>query len=167
MNGANTSATTNESGAQGSCGPGFNILQALPIGSAERRALEQQGFVAAEYRDGKGPYFKLKFRVAGRQRVLYLGADATFVDRIRRELAQLQAARRADRKLARLTKEAHGVVRRSKQQLEMHLRRAGLKFHGRAIRRSKDDLGTTTAQDGPAGLLSMSPNSREGICDGD
>jgi len=137
------------------------ILGILPIGSADRDALKQQGFVAAEYRHDRGPYFKLRYRVNGRQRVVYLGTNAWLADEIRRELAQLQADRRGDRELARLADEAHDVLRKSKQRLEGELRRVGLKFHGYAIRRSRDHLTTTAVQDVPAGSSVFEPNSRE------
>lgn len=116
------------------------VLRLLSIGPAEQHALKQQGFVAAEYRKGRGPYFKLRYRVNGRQRVVYLGTDARLADEIRRELAQLQADRRGYRKLACLTEEAYDVLRNSKQRLEVELSRLGLKFHGHAIRRSRSRL---------------------------
>ena len=142
-------------------GAELGILQLLLLSPAELRALERQGFVAAEYRRGRGPYFKLRYQVNGRQRVVNLGADAQLAEEIRRELAQLQADRRGERKLARLMGEASDVLRKSKQRLEGDLRRVGLQFHGYAIRRSRGHLETTPVQDVPAGPFAFEPNSRK------
>lgn len=161
MTDGHSNLTTGEPAAGTGYGLERGILELLPIGSADRRALEQQGFVAAEYRHGRGPYFKLRYRVNGQQRVVYIGTDARLADEIRRELAQLQADRRGECKLVRLTAEAHDVLRKSKQRLDGEFRRLGLKFHGYAIRRSRGHLETTSVQDGPAGPSAFESNSRE------
>ena len=161
MSDGHLNLTTDEPAAQTGYGLERGILGLLPIDPADWQVLKQQGFVAAEYRHGRGPYFKLRYRINGRQRVVYLGTNVQLADEIRQELAQLQAGRRGERKLARLTDEAHDVLRKSKQRLEEELRRLGLKFHGYAIRRSRDHLTTTAAQDVPAGSSVREPNSRE------
>ena len=59
----------------------------LGLAPGEIKALATQGFVARERRGGR-IYWKLRFRVGGRQRVRYLGSDATKAAAIRAELAQ-------------------------------------------------------------------------------
>ena len=56
-----------------------DALARLGLGPADRAALARQGFVAAEWRrrGGRrwGPYFKLRWRRGGVQRVRYLGRE--------------------------------------------------------------------------------------------
>ena len=133
----------------------------LLIGPVERQALEQQGFVAAEYCQGRGPYFKLRFRTRGRQRVVYLGRDAHLAQAIRCELARSQAHRRIDHELAQVTAEAHDALRKSKKQLEKDLDCHGFRFHGYAIRRTKHQVDRNAAQAKAGGPVSLDPISRE------
>jgi hypothetical protein len=82
--------------------------------------------------------FKLRFRLAARQHVKYLGTDRQWVAQIQTELSDLQAAQRRRRRLRRLDAEGRALLRAAKLQLEAPLEQAGLKFHGRTIRRSRN-----------------------------
>jgi hypothetical protein len=56
---------------------------------------------------------------------------------MRAELELLQRPRRYAEQLRRLTAQARATLRRTKCQVELELEQAGLKFHGRAIRRPR------------------------------
>jgi hypothetical protein len=45
-------------------------LAGLRLSPGDLRALARQGFVTAERRGGRGPYYKLRWRRGGRQRSL-------------------------------------------------------------------------------------------------
>lgn len=161
MNSEYTQMLSGEAIPAHNCAGERGILALLPIPSAEQDALKQQGFVAAEYRKGRGPYFKLRYRFRGHQRVMYLGTDEQLANQVSQELGQMQADRRRDRKLARLTTEARVVLRESKRRLQVELDRHGLTFHGHAIRRSKLHRATTVVQGAPADHCGSEPDVRE------
>jgi hypothetical protein len=114
-----------------------SALARLEFNAAELAALRRQGFVAREIRGKRTSVFKLRFRFGGRQRVRYLGTDADEAERIQNELNELQGGRRADLALGRLSRSAAQLLRDSKLRLEPWVQRAGLRFHGRAIRRPR------------------------------
>ena len=99
--------------------------------------MKSQGTITAERRGRRTLAYKLRYRVGGQQQVKYLGTDENYIQQLRRELADLQAAHRQGRHLQRLEKQAREVLRASKQLLVPHLPPAGFKFHGLAIRRSR------------------------------
>lgn len=72
-----------------------------------------------------------------RQRVKYLGTDPHLVAEIQTELNDLQAIHQRNRQLRQLDAEARVLLRETKQRLLAPLEQAGLKFHGRAIRRPR------------------------------
>ena len=115
-------------------------LLALGLSSEHLQALAQQGFVCTEYRAERGPFFKLRFRLQGRQVVKYLGMDVEEAERVRRELAELQRARRVDVELRRATREARKILRSSKRMVWADAKRAGFEFHGRALRQRKTNV---------------------------
>ncbi len=80
-------------------------------------------------------YYKLRFRCRGQQHVRYLGSDAAVADRVRAELAKLQAAARLDRELGRLARGAKRILRNAKSRLEPLVQDAGYGFHGLSVRR--------------------------------
>lgn len=82
-------------------------------------------------------YYKLRFGVARKQRVRYLGGDRAFVDRVRDALATLQAALRARQELDRLRRAAARQLRAVKGQLEPLLAESDDRFHGLALRRRR------------------------------
>jgi len=111
-------------------------LIALGLSDKDLRALKQQGFISVEYRGHRGPFFKLRYRVEGRQFVKYLGSNPQEADHIRNELAALQADHHLMQELQRLTVEASGVLRSAKRGLKSQLLHAGYAFHGFTIRRT-------------------------------
>lgn len=111
-------------------------LEALRLGSEEIAALRQQGFVAGEVRTGRVIY-KLRFRLQGRQRVRYLGTDADKAVCVERLIQTLQRGRRIKKQLRDLNHDLTEKLGETKRRLEPFLDRAGLKFHGLAIRRPR------------------------------
>ena len=89
-------------------------LAGLHLAAEDLRALARQGFVAAEWRGGRGPYFKVRWRVGGRVRVRYLGRDPGRAARARAALEAMQWPLRAARLLARLLGEARRRLRDAK-----------------------------------------------------
>ena len=53
----------------------ISCLADLGLTEQDYGALAQQGFVSHEYRGIAGPYYKLRFRLAGQQCTRYLGSD--------------------------------------------------------------------------------------------
>ncbi|MBL9085009.1 MAG: hypothetical protein JNK76_24610 [Planctomycetales bacterium] len=82
---------------------------------------------------------KLRYRLAGRQIVKYLGIDQDFVRRVGEQLETLQAADRRCRRLRRLAAETRSVLREVRDRLRPALREAGFTFHGQVIRRSRSN----------------------------
>jgi hypothetical protein len=113
-------------------------LQALGFHTEAIAALRQNGTITSERRGRNTVIFKLRYRLAARQHVKYLGTYQRLVEQIHTELGDLQAARRRSRRLRRLDGEARALLRAAKLQLEAPLEQAGLKFHGRAIRRLRN-----------------------------
>lgn len=108
-------------------------LAALGLKTEEIAALRQQGFVACEARAGRVIY-KLRFRLRGRQRVRYLGTDPARADGVERLIQAIQSGRRFKKQLRELDHEVTEKLKNLKQRLSPFLDRAGLKFHGLAIR---------------------------------
>jgi hypothetical protein len=99
----------------------------------ELQALVQQGFVAVEPR-GARLIYKLRYRVAGRQRVRSLGSDPLQAQLIADELAKLQAARRQQLTTKRIVKHARRALRKAKRRLTAVATAEGVVFHGYSIR---------------------------------
>jgi hypothetical protein len=98
-------------------------------------ALRRQGWIQREWR-GNRQVYKLRFRRGGKQIVRYLG-DAEIARQVGAELAVLQKAHRACRRLRRIAETARDMLRTSKKDLLPLLARNGYRFHGLAIRRRK------------------------------
>jgi hypothetical protein len=112
-------------------------IDQLGLTADELSALRHQGFVSREPRRG-GVIFKLRFRLAtGEQRVRYLGADRAAAAEVEKELCEMQRARRTNRALVRLVKEAGQRLRASKAMLAPALAGAGYRLHGLAVRRRR------------------------------
>jgi hypothetical protein len=112
-------------------------LAGLALGLEERQALSQQGFVSVETR-GSRRYFKLRFRLAGKQCVRYLGNDPALAERVLQELYRLQNGRRLKRELCGLMRIAAKSIRGAKQRLAPLLPEAGYAFHGLSIRKQRN-----------------------------
>ena len=113
-------------------------LQTIGFQAEEIAALKRKGTITQERRGRDTIIFKLRYRMEGRQRVKYLGSDRRVVEQIRAELHDLQAAHRRHRRLRRLETQARTLLQDTKLRLEAPLKQAGLKFHGRAIRRPRN-----------------------------
>lgn len=107
---------------------------ALALPREDLDELRRQGFVSREEREG-GAYFRLRFRRRGRQVAIGLGTDPGLAQRVERELAQLQAERRDDRKQKHLIQATRNLLRRTKRDLESALHGAGYRFYGYEIRK--------------------------------
>ena len=98
----------------------------------------RQGSVAATWRRRGarvyGPYYSLIYREEGRQRSLYLGRAGALVEEVRRQLATLQAQRRARRQAEHLRRQAATALRASKAQVNRALRSWGLRLQGYEVR---------------------------------
>jgi hypothetical protein len=114
----------------------FPSLFALRLNSDDLFFLSRQGFVSQESRRNRTFFFKLRFRRNGRQVTRYIGNSEVAAD-VRRELDRLQFEARMCRRLIAYGKEARRTLRNSKRELEPLLKAHGLKFHGRAIRKSR------------------------------
>ena len=113
----------------------YPALAAMRLTDADLHELAHQGFVCREER-GNLAYFKLRFRRAHQQVVRYVG-DAQHAAAIQAELDRLQADRRLERELRRITSTAQRMLREGKHQLEPLLEQENLRFHGLALRRPR------------------------------
>jgi hypothetical protein len=111
-------------------------LSRLTLTESDLRALRRQGHVAAERRNNRTIY-KLRFRVAGRQKVRYLGSDPEVAKSVAEELRGLQRPTRQERALRRLLTEVARYRRDFKAALIPHVQEIGCTFHGFEIRRPR------------------------------
>lgn len=112
----------------------FPALATLNLTKAHLDDLANQGTLREEASPSSRGAFKLRFRSGGKQVVRYLGRGSEFVDRVRRELAELQGEVKERRQSRRLIGAALSQLRSAKRRLEPLLPLAGYRFHGRAIR---------------------------------
>jgi len=114
-------------------------LARLRLAADEQQALAQQGFVSAEYREQNGrrygPYFKLRWRQDGRQRVRYLGRDLSRAEQVSAALANLQRSLQLVRDASSMMAEVRKEMRKLKETLEPHLASQGMHLHGYIARR--------------------------------
>ena len=128
-----------------------DALAGLRLHPADLRALARQGFVSAEFRGGRGPSYKLRWRRNGRRRVRCLGRDAGRAARVRAELERLRRPLRAARLAARLMAEAHKRLRRAKRLLAARAAAQGYHYHGYAARRRRPRPAKADGADGADG----------------
>jgi hypothetical protein len=109
---------------------------ALALIDARPDLFARQGAVVATWqREGTpGPYYRLVYREAGRQRAVYLGRDGVGVDQVRRALAALREPRRRQRALRRMRRQVAAALRIHRAALQARLRPLGLRLHGAGIR---------------------------------
>jgi hypothetical protein len=116
------------------------LLARLGVMPEEMATLAQQGSVSQEIRQRKGkptgPYYKLRWRQRGRQRVRYLGRDPTLASSVRAALLQLQAFGRQARAVLEGLKQTRAYFAAAKKALQPLLG-PGLYFHGYCIRRRR------------------------------
>jgi hypothetical protein len=100
--------------------------------------LSQQGSVQASWRHynehALGPFFRLQYRAAGRQRCLYLGGDRTLASEVQAILREMQAPLRAKRTLAQQTATARKALKNQTRNLDKELRKRGLYLKGTEVR---------------------------------
>jgi hypothetical protein len=111
------------------------VLAELRLSAEELAALARQGFVSREHRGSRGPYFKLRYRVAGEQKVRCLGTCSDRAEQIARALLDLQAQRREEKDDARLLRRGRRHLRASTAAVTWIAEANGYHFHGHALRR--------------------------------
>ena len=109
-----------------------DLLAALPAD------ISTQGSIVKSWRSYRGrrlgPYFRLAYRNGGRQRSLYLGADAELAAEVRQRLAQRQAAHRLSLMLHRQKQLVRKSLARHKNAWRRELAAVGLLLKGNEIR---------------------------------
>jgi hypothetical protein len=107
-----------------------------------------QGSVAASWRHYRGrrlgPYYRLSYRINGRQHSLYLGADETLADEIRELLTGLRKERQTRRMLARIRRQVNKSLGEERARLRAELEKIGLRLQGAEIRGMRGLLLTST-----------------------
>jgi hypothetical protein len=111
---------------------------ALALLAARPDLFARQGSVVASWRrrgtHTYGPYYRLIYREASRQRSIYLGRAGGLVEEVRGRLLALQAPLRARRASQRAGRQAAALVRASKARLNLQLRPWGLRLQGFEVR---------------------------------
>jgi len=106
--------------------------------AAHREVLAEQGTVVEGWREygghRLGPYFRLAYRIEGRQGSIYLGADQELAEDVRGLLADLQAPHRRRLALSRLCKRTKKSLANHKQELRAELAKIGLYLKGNEVR---------------------------------
>ena len=114
----------------------MQTFQLSQLPASEVEALTRQGFVSAERR-GSQTYFKLRYRVSGKQRVRYLGSDARVADEVAAELRRLQQGRRTMLELNRAARHVRSGLRDCKRKWQPVFVQLGFRFHGRTLRKRR------------------------------
>jgi hypothetical protein len=111
---------------------------ALRLLAQQPELFTRQGHVAAgwRYRDGRrfGPYYRLSYRLDGRQHSIYLGRAGELVERVRRQLESLQRSLVERRAVRRLEHQIRAALRIEKLHLNALLRPYGLRLKGLEVR---------------------------------
>jgi hypothetical protein len=114
------------------------LHRAVALITAHPEVFLRQGAVAAKWRrtsTGKsGPYYVLRFRIAGHERAIYLGREGPAVEEVRRRLAMLHERTRSARAYEQWRREAMGVIRGQKDRVRSGLAAIGLGMKGFEIR---------------------------------
>ena len=115
------------------------LVALAQLASAEELdVLRRAGYVQQDSRaPGQSGYWRLRFRAHGHTRTIYLGTDLSFVERVRRELAALQAASRQAREVARVVRVSKRTLRECKRRLVPILAEVGLHYHGSSLRKRR------------------------------
>lgn len=88
---------------------------------------------------GHEGYWRLRFRLDGRARTVYLGRDAQLVAAVRQELNELQQERDQTRRIAHIAASAKKTLKDAKQRLEPVLQQLGFHYHGDVVRKKRGD----------------------------
>ena len=106
--------------------------------AANAELFAQQGAVVESWRKhgGRrlGPYFRLAYRIDGRQRSIYLGTDVKLAKDICELLADLHAPRRKRQALSRMRESARKNLAKHKDRLRKELAEVGLYQKGNEFR---------------------------------
>ncbi|MBN2579229.1 MAG: hypothetical protein JXB10_09580 [Pirellulales bacterium] len=88
------------------------------------------------YKNGRkiGPYYRLAYRVAGRQRSIYLGKSQKLLRQVRRLLEKLQRPVKTRRTLRQAQKVFQESMKRHQAQFRIDLLKVGLQLRGYAVR---------------------------------
>lgn len=126
-------------------------LTGLGLGAEDLESLRSQGFVNPEfrYRSGRrwGPYYKLRWRQNGRQRVLYLGADEIAVSRIRKALEVWQQPVRLAKEAENLLRQTRTALKSLRDLLTPQISEDGRIWHGYGSRRPRNpDIKSATEE---------------------
>ena len=98
--------------------------------------MRKQGYLSQDDRgQGHSGYTRLRFRLSGHTRTVYLGRDEKLIDRIRLELSVLRQGQRLHHELVQLEKQARKTLCSAKKRLAEPLRMLGLHYHGDAVRK--------------------------------
>lgn len=133
-NGAETTLTPGPSliGGGGDMHPALRLIRMKP------ELFAAQGHVAEtwRHRDGKkfGPYYRLSYRLGGRQHSIYLGRASELVIRVRRELEAVRMPLLQRRMFCSLERRILASLRVHKRRVSMLLRPYGLRLKGYEVR---------------------------------
>ena len=112
--------------------------RALQYVEEHREQFIRRGCVVATYRKvgdrTNGPYFRLAFRIEGRQHSIYIGRDPQAAEAVRSALNQLHALRRRQLLFDKWERDARRTLRLAKIEANFQIRPLGLRFHGFEIR---------------------------------
>jgi hypothetical protein len=115
-----------------------HVHPALALLAARPDLFARQGSVVASWRRRGtrtyGPYYRLIYREASRQRSIYLGRAGGLVEEVRGRLRALQAPLHSRRASKRAGRHAAALMRASKARLNLQLRPWGLRLQGFEVR---------------------------------
>lgn len=107
------------------------------LSPADHDSLARQGWVSEQIRPSGATTYKLRWRIEGRQRVRYLGSDPAVAAHVRAVLIDMRCARRTERALAQLLRQARFQLAAIKRQLAPDLETIGYAYHGYTARRTR------------------------------
>jgi hypothetical protein len=81
-----------------------------------------------------GPFFRLVFRIDGKTRTVYLGADPAFAGRVQKMLTEIQRPLREKRLLRAHQELVRKAFKTQRIELEEQLQSMGLYFKGNEVR---------------------------------
>ena len=131
-----------------------DVLNGLGLDRHELDALMKQGFVSSEYRHRNekkfGPYYKLRWRFNGRQRVKYLGRDFARAALVHSALIRCRSLRRSRLDIGHRLRDALQTLRDARKQLELLLAERGVVLHGYTHRHRAGAKRSQTQSDSPS-----------------
>jgi hypothetical protein len=112
-----------------------------------------------------GPYFKLSYRIGGKQQARYLGSSPEFAAEVRHKLVTMQAELRQQRRRNQELAPWYKAVSSCKQQWQLEVEKLGLRVQGyevrgyRQLRQAKDLTNRPAAK--KAGNCDLAPSEDE------